>query len=54
MLGLFCNKTYGAMTNHNGRDDDGDNDGNKDKNDDNNAASRSGSDGPIFDPIATP
>ena len=50
MLVQCCDKTYGAMTNHN----DGDNDGNEDKSDDGNAASGSGSDGWIFDPIATP
>ena len=46
MLGLCCDEIYGAMTNY----DDGDNDGNKDDN----AASGSGPDGPIFDPITTP
>ena len=50
MLGLCRNKIYGAMTNHNDRDDDR----NEDENYDDNAASGSGSDGLIFDPIATP
>ena len=49
MLGLFCEKIYNAMTNHN----DGDNNRNEDKKYDGNAASGSGSDGPIFDPITT-
>ena len=41
------------MTNHDNGDTDGDNDGNDDGKDDDNAASGSGSNGPIFDPIAT-
>ena len=50
MLGLCNDETYGAITNY----DDGDDNGSEDGNDDDNAASGSGSDGPIFDPIATP
>ena len=50
MLGICLKKIYGAMTNHNDRDDDR----NEDENYDDNAASGSGSDGLIFDPIATP
>ena len=42
------------MTNYNDQDDKGYDDGNKDINYDNTFASRSGSDGPIFDPIAMP
>ena len=42
------------MTNHDVEDDDGDNDGNEDGDDNDNYASRSGSDGPIFNPIVTP
>ena len=41
------------MTNYDGGDDDGNDDGSDDGNDDDNAASGSGSDGPIFDPITT-
>ena len=54
MLGLCCNKTYGAMTKYDYRDNARDNDRNKDGNYDKNAATGSGSDGPIFDPITTP
>ena len=54
MLGIYCNKTYGAMTNHEDRDDGGYNNRNEDKNNDDNTASGSGSDVLIFDPIATP
>ena len=54
MLGLFCDKTYGAMTNYDRGDDNRDNDGNEDGNDKNNAASGSESYGPIFDLIRTP
>ena len=54
MIGLCCDKTYRITTNHNDGDGDGDNDGNEDKNDSNNAASGSGSNGLIFDLIATP
>ena len=62
MIGLCCNKTNDAITNHDkgddyrddNRDNVGDNYGNKDKNNDSNAPSISGSDGPIFDLIATP
>ena len=50
MLGLCSDETYGAMKNY----DDGDDDGNEDRNDDDNAASGSGSDGLVFDPITTP
>ena len=42
------------MTNNDGEDDDRDNNGNDDRNDNNNAASGSGFDAPIFDPITTP
>ena len=49
-LGLFCNKTYGAMTNY----DDGDEDGNKHRNDNKNVASGSGSNVLIFDQITMP
>ena len=51
MLGLCCDKTYGAMTNYDRGDDNRDNDGNEDGNDKNNAASGSLSDAPIFDVI---
>ena len=54
MLGLCCDETYGAMTNYNDEDDNGDNYGNKDGNDDDSAASESGSDGLIFDPVTMP
>ena len=54
MLDLCCDETYGAMTNHDDGNDSGDNDRNKDKNDDSNVASGPGSDGPVFNPIATP
>ena len=47
-------KKYTTMTNYNDQDDKGYDDGNKDINYDNTFASRSGSDGPIFDPIAMP
>ena len=53
MIGLFCNKTYGAMKNHKHGDDNGDNDGNKDRNECDNAGSGSVSDSSIFDTIAT-
>ena len=53
MLGLCCNKIYGAMTNHDNGDDDVDNVRNEDVND-NNAASRSIYDGLTFNVIATP
>ena len=42
------------MTNHNDGYDNIYNGGNEEGNDDDNATSGSGSDGPIFDPIATP
>ena len=42
------------MKKYDDRDDDGDNNLNEDGNNDNNSAARSGSDGPIFDPITTP
>ena len=42
------------MTNYHYGDDNIDNNRNEDGNDDDNAASGSGSDGPIFDPIMTP
>ena len=54
MLDLCCEETYIAMTNHVDRYYYGDNDRNEDGNDDDNAASRSGSDGPIFNPISAP
>ena len=58
MLGLWCKKTYGAMTNHDGGDDNGNNDGNNNGNEDwnneDNVAFGLGSDGPIFDLIFTP
>ena len=54
MIGVCCDKTYGAMTNHYNEDDNGDNNGNEDENDDDNATFGSGSDGPIFDPIVMP
>ena len=54
MIGLCCNKTYGAMTNHDNGDDDGDNDGNEDGNNNDNAAHGSISDFPIFDLIVMP
>ena len=47
MLGLCCDKTYGAITNY----DDGYDDRNKDINDDDNAASGSEFYGSIFNPI---
>ena len=50
MLGLCCKK-YGAMTNHDGRDDIGDNDRNEDGNGYGNSASGLGSNGLIFDLI---
>ena len=50
MLGLCCEKTYVAMTNHDGGDDDGNGDGN----DNYNTASGLVSDGLIFDQITTP
>ena len=53
MIGLCCNKTYGAMAKYNNGDDDGDNDENKDGNDDYNASAGSRSDGPIFNLITT-
>ena len=40
MLGLFCEKTYGAMEKYDDGDDDRDNDRSEDRNDDDNAASR--------------
>ena len=42
------------MTNYDDGDENVDNDGNEGEHDDDNAASRSGSDDPIFDPITTP
>ena len=54
ILGLFCDKTYGAMMNYNNRYYDVDNGKNKDGKYDKNAASGSGSDGMIFDPTMTP
>ena len=54
MLDLCCDETYIAMTNHVDRYDYGDNDRNEDVNDNDNASSRSGSDGPIFNPISAP
>ena len=54
MLGLCCDKTYGAMMKYDDRYDNRDNDVNEDGNEDKNAADISGSDGPIFNPIMTP
>ena len=54
MLGLCCDKTYGAMMKYDDRYDNRDNDVNEDGNEDKNAADISGSDGPIFNLIATP
>ena len=56
MLGLYCDKKYGAMTKYEDRDEERDNDRNKygNENDNNNSATRSVSYGPIFDPITTP
>ena len=54
MLGLCWDKTYVKITNHDDGYDRRDNNVNKEKNKDDNAASWSGSDGPIFDPIETP
>ena len=54
VLFLCCVKTYGAMKNPDDRDYDRDNDGKEDENNNGNAASRSGSNGPIFDLIALP
>ena len=54
MLGLLCDEKYVSMKNHDGRYDEEDNYGNKYGNDIDNAAFGSRSDGPIFDPIATP
>ena len=42
------------MTKYDDGDNDWDNDRNEDGNDDDSVAAGSGSDGPIFDPIATP
>ena len=50
MLGLCCHKTYGTMKKYNGEYDNIYNDGN----DDDNAASGSGSNGLILDPITKP
>ena len=54
IVGLFCNKTYSAMTDYDDEDDEGYHVGNKDGNDNDNAASISGSYGPIFDLITAP
>ena len=54
MLGLCYDETYGAMTNHNNRDDDRENDKNEYRNDVDNAASVLISDGQIIDLITTP
>ena len=45
MLGLCCDETYSAMTNHDEIDEGRDNNGNEYVNNNNNAASGSGSDG---------
>ena len=54
MICVFCDKTYGIINKYNNRYDDRYNGVNEDGNDNDNAAARSGSDGPIFDPITTP
>ena len=54
MLGLRCNKTYRAMTNHDDGDDSGDKDRNEYWNDDDRAASGLGANGPIIYPITMP
>ena len=51
ILGLCCNKIYGAMTNHDDRDDSTDNDRNEDLNDNDSAAYGLGANGPIIYPI---
>ena len=53
MLGLCCNGRYGTMKHHDNRDNGRDNDINKDKNNNDNAVPGSGSDGLIFNLIAT-
>ena len=54
MIGLYCKKTYNAMTKYDNGDDNKDNDGNKDVNNDDNAAAVSGYDGLIFDLTTKP
>ena len=54
MLGLCCDKTYGTIKNQDDGDDDRDNFGNEYRKKNANAASGSGSNGLIFNPIATP
>ena len=54
MLGLCCNKTYGAMKHHKNRNYSRDNDRNEDGNDDDSAASGLVADGPIIYPITMP
>ena len=54
MLGLCCDKTCGATMNYDERDDSGGNDRNEDGNNNDSAASGSGYDGPIFNPITMP
>ena len=51
---LFCNKMYGAMTKYDNGDDNGYNDKNEYGNNNKNAASGSGIDDLIFDPIMMP
>ena len=54
MLGLCCDKTYGAITNCDDGYDDRYNDGNEDGNNNGNADSGLGYDGMIFDLIVAP
>ena len=51
--GLCHDETYGAITKYNNGEEVRDNDRNEDGNDNNNVTSGSGSDGLVFDPIAT-
>ena len=53
MLGLYSDKTHGAMTNHDDGDHNGDHNGNKEGNDNDIAASGSGFYGPIFGPVGS-
>ena len=54
MLGLCCNKTYGAMKHHKNRNYSGDNSRNEDGNDDNSAAYGLVANGSIIYPITMP
>ena len=54
MIGLCCDKTYGAIIKYDDVDDDGDNDGNNYGNNNKRSAPRSVSYGQIFNLTTTP